>query len=305
MASNPALYQVATVYDKAGGIVTVQRGDGSLLVHVVPGSPCPLPGDLIFVSPMEGGGFAGVAPYTPRPRDEGILVPGLHRYWNFVGAGVAVTEDPVTDSYLVTVTGSGMIIQDEEVDLPVEPRLDFSGLGVTAADDLSNPLQPRTKVVIPGAHRILGADVPFAQQPDLNFVGFTVENDIPNNATKITNAGGVSTINLLDGDGATAIAAAPSAHSLIVGFDATIVSATIKLNAAASGAFVIERRPAGSGAAWAAISPTLTMTADDYQRITDVSAWTTAITALDDIRVNVTDAGSLTAYTIGLDIARA
>jgi hypothetical protein len=69
---------------------------------------------------------------------------------NFVGTGVAVTDDSGNDRTVVTISGSGgggHTINDEGTPLTARASLDFVGAGVTATDDSGNN---KTIVTIPG-----------------------------------------------------------------------------------------------------------------------------------------------------------
>jgi hypothetical protein len=92
-------------------------------------------------------------------------------------------DEALTD--LALTEKDGHIIQDEDVDLPQQQRLNFIGSGVTATN---NPGNGSTDVTIEGPHVIQEEGSPLTQQPNLNFVGpgIKAENDAGNDATKVT-----------------------------------------------------------------------------------------------------------------------
>ena len=121
--------------------------------------------------------------------------------------------------------GEGHVIQDESVDVPQQPNLNFLGAGVSAVD---NPATNSTNVTIAGGagsgHVIQDEGTPLATRSNLNFVGAGVtatDGGAGPDSTIITiPGGGGSAYNTIEDEGT------PVAQETVMNFVGSGVTAT-------------------------------------------------------------------------------
>lgn len=143
LADHIELHKRHNLYDAKGDLIVGQTADEAVRVpvgadgQVLTADSAVLSGGVKWAAPAQSGHVI---------QDEGVDLATRARL-NFVGPGVAVTDDATNGQTKVTVGAGGHAIQDEGVAVTSRPTLDFVGTGVTVTDDATNA---KTIITVPG-----------------------------------------------------------------------------------------------------------------------------------------------------------